>query len=76
MTDTPMNDRFNSTHGASLHSAKARAYLIKQHIDFDDISPASPEYDAISGPQSGVGLRYDNAAGRNCARRNGYYRLV
>ena len=47
MIDAPMNDRFKLyTWSVSLYSAKARAYLIKQHIDFDDISPASPEYEA------------------------------
>ena len=37
----------------SLYSGKARAYLIKQHIDFDEVSPASPEYDAVIRPAIG-----------------------
>ena len=37
----------------SLYSGKARAYLIKQHIDFDDISPADPRYDAHIRPAIG-----------------------
>ena len=37
----------------SLYSGKARAYLIKQHIDFDDISPADPHYDAHIRPAIG-----------------------
>ena len=49
-----MTDRFKLyTWSVSLYSGKARAYLIKQHIDFDDISPASPEYDADIRPQIG-----------------------
>ena len=54
MIDAPMNDRFKPyTWSVSLDSAKARAYLIKQHIDFDDISPASPEYEADIRPAIG-----------------------
>ena len=54
MIDAPMNDRFKLyTWSVSLYSAKARAYLIKQHIDFDDISPASPEYEAYIRPAIG-----------------------
>lgn len=37
----------------SLYSGKARAYLIKQHIDFDDISPADPHYEAHIRPAIG-----------------------
>jgi len=37
----------------SLYSGKARAYLIKQHIDFDDISPADPHYDTVIRPAIG-----------------------
>ena len=49
-----MSDRFKLyTWSVSLYSAKARADLIKQHIDFDDISPASPEYDAKIRPAIG-----------------------
>ncbi|CAI8416284.1 MAG TPA: glutathione S-transferase [Rhodobiaceae bacterium] len=54
MTDKLMSDRFKLfTWSVSLYSGKARAYLIKQHIDFDDISPASPEYDAEIRPAIG-----------------------
>jgi glutathione S-transferase len=49
-----MSDRFKLyTWSVSLYSAKARAYLIKQHIDFDDISPADPHYDAHIRPEIG-----------------------
>lgn len=49
-----MSDRFKLyTWSVSLYSAKARAYLIKQHIDFDDISPADPHYDAHIRPAIG-----------------------
>ena len=41
------------TWSVSLYSGKARAYLIKQHIDFDDISPADPHYDAHIRPAIG-----------------------
>ncbi len=37
----------------SLYSGKARAYLIKQHIEFDDISPAHPRYDEKIRPAIG-----------------------
>jgi glutathione S-transferase len=37
----------------SLYSGKARAYLIKQHIDFDDISPADPHYETVIRPAIG-----------------------
>ena len=37
----------------SLYSGKARAYLIKQHIDFDDLSPASQYYDNTIRPAIG-----------------------
>ena len=37
----------------SLYSARARAYLIKQGIKFDDISPASKEYNSIIRPAIG-----------------------
>ena len=49
-----MSDRFKLyTWSVSLYSAKARAYLIKQHVDFDDISPADPHYDAHIRPAIG-----------------------
>ena len=41
------------TWSVSLYSAKARAYLIKQHVDFDDISPADPHYEAHIRPAIG-----------------------
>jgi len=41
------------TWSVSLYSGKARAYLIKQHIDFDDISPADPHYEAHIRPAIG-----------------------
>ena len=37
----------------SLYSGKARAYLIKQHIDFDDLSPASQYYENTIRPAIG-----------------------
>jgi glutathione S-transferase len=49
-----MDNKFKLyTWSASLYSGKARAYLIKQHIDFDDISPADPHYDAVIRPALG-----------------------
>ena len=49
-----MSDKFKLyTWSVSLYSGKARAYLIKQHIDFDDISPADPHYDAHIRPTIG-----------------------
>ncbi|MEG9861343.1 MAG: glutathione S-transferase family protein [Parvularculales bacterium] len=49
-----MPDRYKLyTWSLSLYSGKARAYLIKQHIDFDDISPADPHYDAVIRPAIG-----------------------
>ena len=41
------------TWSVSLYSGKARAYLIKQHIDFEDISPADPHYEAHIRPAIG-----------------------
>ena len=41
------------TWSVSLYSAKARAYLIKQHVDFDDTSPADPHYEAHIRPAIG-----------------------
>ncbi len=41
------------TWSVSLYSGKARAYLIKQHIDFEDISPADPHYDTHIRPAIG-----------------------
>jgi len=37
----------------SLYSGKARSYLIKQHIDFDDLSPASEYYENTIRPAIG-----------------------
>jgi glutathione S-transferase len=49
-----MDNKFKLyTWSVSLYSGKARAYLIKQHIDFDDISPADPHYDAVIRPALG-----------------------
>ncbi|MGB0477726.1 MAG: glutathione S-transferase C-terminal domain-containing protein [Parvibaculales bacterium] len=49
-----MTDKFKFySWSVSLYSGKARAYLIKQHIDFDDISPADPHYDAHIRPAIG-----------------------
>ena len=49
-----MTDKFKFySWSVSLYSAKARAYLIKQHIDFDDISPADPHYDTVIRPAIG-----------------------
>jgi glutathione S-transferase len=49
-----MSDKYKLyTWSVSLYSAKARAYLIKQHIDYDDISPADPHYDAHIRPTIG-----------------------
>ena len=49
-----MDNKFKLyTWSVSLYSGKARAYLIKQHIDFDDISPADPPYDAVIRPALG-----------------------
>lgn len=49
-----MTDKFKFySWSVSLYSGKARAYLIKQHIDFDDISPAEPHYDAVIRPAIG-----------------------
>ncbi|NBR79687.1 MAG: glutathione S-transferase, partial [Alphaproteobacteria bacterium] len=49
-----MSDKYKLyTWSVSLYSAKARAYLIKQHIDYDDISPADPHYDAHIRPAIG-----------------------
>lgn len=49
-----MTDKFKFySWSVSLYSGKARAYLIKQHIDFDDISPADPHYDTVIRPAIG-----------------------
>ena len=49
-----MSDRFKLySWSVSLYSGKARAYLIKQHIDFDDMSPAHPAYDSEIRPAIG-----------------------
>jgi len=49
-----MTDKFKFySWSVSLYSGKARAYLIKQHIDFDDISPANPHYDDVIRPAIG-----------------------
>jgi glutathione S-transferase len=49
-----MTDKFKFySWSVSLYSGKARAYLIKQHIDFDDISPAEQHYDAVIRPAIG-----------------------
>ncbi len=49
-----MADKFTLySWSVSLYSGKARAYLIKQHIDFDDVSPAHPEYENVIRPTIG-----------------------
>ena len=49
-----MTERFKFySWSLSLYSGKARAYLIKQHIDFDDLSPASAHYDNVIRPAIG-----------------------
>ena len=41
------------TWSLSLYSGKARSWLIKQHVDFDDISPADPHYEKVIRPAVG-----------------------
>jgi glutathione S-transferase len=49
-----MSERFKLyTWSVSLYSGKARAYLIKQGIPFDDISPADPTYKNTVEPALG-----------------------
>jgi len=49
-----MTDKFKFySWSVSLYSGKARAYLIKQHIEFDDISPADPHYEEHIRPSIG-----------------------
>ena len=49
-----MADRYKLySWSVSLYSGKARAYLIKQHVDFDDISPTDPHYQTHIRPAIG-----------------------